>query len=110
MELFADVANALCQLLLHEHVDILGFHIDRERTVRDILQNSQKLVAEDVRLLTLDDTLLREHLSMGDRAGDVLLIHSRIEADGAVELVGKLAGVSGGTTRPHFRHINLPLI
>ena len=108
MELLTHVADALCQLFLNKHVDILGFHIDLELTRFDVLEDCEQLIAEGVSLLALDDTLLCEHLRVRDGARDILLEHPRIKADGAVELVSQFTGISGGTSRPHFSHIFSP--
>ena len=87
MELLADITDALSQLLLDEHMDVLGVHIDAELARGDVLEDPQQLVTEGIGFLTLDDTLLREHLRVRDRAGDILLIHTAVKTDGAVELV-----------------------
>ena len=39
MELLADVADALGQLLFNEHVDILGVHVDRQFACGNILED-----------------------------------------------------------------------
>ena len=87
MQPLARVADAAGQLALHIGVNVLAGHIDLQRSGvdlgKDILQARHNLFA----VLRRDDALLAQHLRMGDGAGDVLLIHSGIEADGCVQLV-----------------------
>ena len=82
MELFADVADTRGEDFFDKHMDVLGVLIDLELAGRDIIEYLSERVAQGFRFICGDDTLFCEHLRMGDRARDILLVHTAVKADG----------------------------
>ena len=90
VELFAHIAEALCQHRLHEHVDVLGLGVDGERAGREIVQDALQPVDELCGLVLGDDALCPQHGRAGHGAGNILLCHAAVKGDGGVKVVGKL--------------------
>ena len=110
VQLLARVADALCQLLLHEHVDILAARIDGQRAALQILQDGQQPFHQ-LRLLRLaDDAAGGEHFRMGDAAGDILFVHAAVKANGGIEIIRDLIGYAGVKPGPHLCHSADPLL
>ena len=87
VQLLADIAHPLCELRLHEHVDIFRNGVDGESTACDIIQNGAKPGCDHIPLRVGQDARMRKHRHMRERPGDILPEHARIEGDGRVEIV-----------------------
>lgn len=66
------------------HVDVLAFHhVERERAGGDVGQNALEPSCNGFGIGGRDDALGGQHVSMGDRAGDVLGVESLIHGSDA---------------------------
>ena len=100
VQLFPHVADALGEHLLDKHVDVLGAHVKLQRAGIQIVQNALQRVDDALRVRLRDDLLCAEHGRVRHGARDVLLIHAAVKADGGIEVVRDLIGVSGGSAGP----------
>ena len=104
VELFARVADALGEHLLHEHMDVLAAGIHRQGAAADIREDLAQAGAQLVALGVGDDAPGREHGGVGHAAADVLGVQALVKADGGVEVVRQGIGIAGGYTGPHLSH------
>ena len=88
VQALAVVADTLGQFSFDEGVDILGFHVDAERTALDVREDPLQALNNILNALLGDDTALAEHGRVCDAALDVLAEHAAVKRDGAVEIVG----------------------
>ena len=84
------VTDALCKLRFHGHVDILRLGGEFNLARLNLCEDFPKAGDDLFRLLRLNDALRTEHAGMGNAARDVFPVHTRIKADGSVELLNKL--------------------
>ena len=104
VELLAHVPQPLGEHLLHEHMDILAGHVDGEGSRLDVGEDPLKARDEGVGLGLGDDVTGGQHSGVSHTPRDVLTIHTGVEVDGGIEIVGDLIGVAVGTACPHFWH------
>ena len=105
VQALAGVADALGEHLLDEHVDILGGRVDLQRAGFEVVQNRLQAVDNRVGVGLRDDVLRAEHGRVRHGAGDVLAVHAAVKADGGIEVIRDLIGVSGGSSCPKFAHM-----
>ena len=104
VELLAHIPQPLGQHLLHEHMDILAGHVDGEGPRLNIGEDPLQARDEGVSLGLGDDITGGQHGGVGHASRDILAVHTGVEVDGGVEIVGDLIGVAVGAACPHFCH------
>ena len=105
MQALARVADALGEQGLDVHVDILVVHGELHLICLNVLQDGLQAFHDGLYFVLLDDALLAQHLRVGDRAGDVLLVEPGIELDGGVKIIDKSVGLFLEPTSPEFHTI-----
>ena len=110
VELLAHISQALGQHLLHKHMDILAGKVKFQRAGIQVVQNSLQAVDEGIGFLLGDNLFRTQHCSMGHRAGDILLIHLAVKANGGIEIIRNAVYNAGSPSGPHLRHSFLLLM
>ena len=101
------IPHAAGQLRLDGHVDVLAFHhVERERAGGDVGQNALEPFCNGFGIGGRDDALGGQHVSMGDRAGDVLDVESLIHGQRRPEALGKGIGAFGESSRPQCHSVS----
>ena len=85
-------------------MDVLAGHIEFQRAGVQIIQNALQTVNQLVGFLLSDNALRPQHGGVGHGAGDILPVHSAIEADGRIEIVRNAVRCAGGPPGPHLFH------
>jgi len=101
------IPHAAGQLRLDGHVDVLAFHhVERERAGGDVGQNALEPFRNGFGIGGRDDALGGQHVSMGDRAGDVLGVESLIHGQRRPEALGEGIGAFSESSRPQCHSVS----
>lgn len=101
------IPHAAGQLRLDGHVDVLAFHhVERERAGGDVGQNALEPSCNGFGIGGRDDALGGQHVSMGDRAGDVLGVESLIHGQRCPEALGEGIGAFSESSRPQCHSVS----
>ena len=101
------IPHAAGQLRLDGHVDVLAFHhVERERAGGDVGQNALEPFCNGFGIGGRDDALGGQHVSMGDRAGDVLGVESLIHGQRCPEALGEGIGAFSESSRPQCHSVS----
>ena len=100
MQLFADIADPVDQICLHEAVDILILCRNCKRSVFHVTQNAFQAFQDLIPLLLRQNLLLCKHLHMCHAAFDILLIQPLVKCDRRIEIIYHLVGFLRETTAP----------
>ena len=100
VKLLAHIPQALGQLLLHEHMDVLAVRVEVQPAAVQILQDALQALNEGVGLLLGQDPAGGQHGGVGLGAGDVLPVHPAVKGEGGVEIVCQTAGHTVGPSCP----------
>ena len=87
VQLLSHIPDALCELGLHKHVDILCGGVDGKRAACNVIQNGAEPGGDCIPLRIRENARFCKHRHMRERPGDILPEHARIEGDGRVEVV-----------------------
>ena len=106
MQFFANLANARGQFCLNEHMNVLGFGIDWERTALDVIENGLQAVDDGNAFLFGNDAANRQHSCVLHRARNILAVHTPVEMYGRIEVIRLFGECARGSSRPHFSHFS----
>jgi hypothetical protein len=87
VQLFAEVADALCEHFFHKHMDIFAAFVYFKRAAFDIREYFFKLCDNCVGFIFADDIFCAEHSRVRHRACYILTVHFFVEAYGRIEVV-----------------------
>ena len=108
MKFFAHVADAADEDGLHVHMDVLSLFVESHFACFDVVQDFTQCFHNEVCVLLGDDALFAQHGCVCHTAGDVLVIHAAVKADGGMEMVCEAVCGFGEASAPKFLHKNLP--
>ena len=109
VEPLAGVADAGGQEGLHVHVDVLVVGGEFHLAGLHVRQDAFQALGDGGHVLLGDDAAVAQHLRVGQRAGDVLLVQPLIELNGGVEVVDEGVGLLAEPPGPEFHRWFLSL-
>ena len=109
MQLLAHIADPLGEHLLYEHVNIFTFHVDGKSAAFNVLQDLRQSFDQRIGIVLPDDALGSQHTCVGHRAGNILLVHSAVKADGGIKIIRDLFCCAVGSAGPHLSHGKISL-
>ena len=93
VQALARVPDALGEQGLDVHVDVLVVHGELNLVRLNVRQDGLQALHDLLHLMLLNDSLLAQHLGMGDGSGDVLLVQPGVKLDGGVKIIDQCIGL-----------------